>query len=487
MQTTATPTATAWLESHAEQTPLAAHGAAKNRIVRKVMRQHLRNNSAPSLLPDDCPFDSYLGLRFYHQDPLGRIRQLCEEHRKRTAQSTVKFTDPEFPIQHTSTILHPSNRADFEAHPAKARRADLYMHRAQQWKWMRGSDMLHCSLFASSSAAAACPSICPTQVVQGGIGNCGVCSGLASLAAGVPQLLHGAFGAGSNTALAQYGCVTVRVYPQGHERYIVLDDYLLCKTANDCCSPSMHSSRQTDLWIRLLEKALCKIQGSYASLDGLYKYGSLYRHPARALQLLTGAPVAFELRYGLPVDLDQVFSVLCRTQDKYVRVVHCRKPLEGLHASHGYSLLWIGAIPFGSTRLVCLRNPHGRGSYRGKFGFGDMEWDSAHGRRVKEHLLTLPYFGRYIETGRVIWHTTRATDGNKDDGIFFMEFSTFVTCFPIATVVGPLLGSSTRATASVPDCVFTVPKSKLGRVCELLAAAETQNDAGGTYLHPPGR
>ena len=94
MQTTATPTAAAWLESHAEQTPLATHGAAKNRIVRNVMRQHLRNNSVTRRLP----FDSYLGLRFYHQNPLGRIRQLCEEQRKWTAQSTVKFTNPEFPI-----------------------------------------------------------------------------------------------------------------------------------------------------------------------------------------------------------------------------------------------------------------------------------------------------------------------------------------------------------------------------------------------------
>ena len=159
------------------------------------------------------------------------------------------------------------------------------------------------------------------------------------------------------------------------------------------------------------------------------------------------------------MDLHQVFSVLCRTEDKYVRVVHCRKPLAGLHASHGYSLLRIGA--FGST-LVCLRNHHGRVSYRGKFGFGDVEWDSAHGRRVKEHLLTLPFFARCIETGRVIWHSTRATDGNKDDGIFFMEFSTFVTCFPIATNVGLHVSRM------------------LGRVCELLAAAETHNNAAGT-------
>ena len=68
----------------------------------------------------------------------------------------------------------------------------------------------------------------------------------------------------------------------------------------------------------------------------------------------------------------------------------------------------------------------------------------------------------YIETGRVIWHSTRATDGNKDDGIFFMEFSTFVTCFPIATNVGLHVSRM------------------LGRVCELLASAETHNNAAGT-------
>ena len=127
--------------------------------------------------------------------------------------------------------------------------------------------------------------LCPTQVIQGGIGNCCVCSGLASLAAGVPQLLHSAFGA------------------EGHERNIVLDDYLFYKTANDCCSPSTHSSRQTDLWIRLLEMP-CARSKDRTLLRMVYTSmvrSSLYRHPGRALQLLTGAPVAFELRYGLPL------------------------------------------------------------------------------------------------------------------------------------------------------------------------------------------
>jgi Calpain family cysteine protease len=146
-----------------------------------------------------------------------------------------------------------------------------------------------------------------------------------------------------------------------------------------------------------------KLQGSYAPLDGHYKYSSLYRHLGRALQLLTGAPLAAELNYSKD-SIDMVYDVLVQSQELcYARIAHCRQRLHGLHSNHGYSLLWVGqvtttttttAASTSGTRLVSLRNPHGRGSYTGNYGLGSSVWDSQEGKRVATQLLLLHCFER---------------------------------------------------------------------------------------------
>ena len=93
----------------------------------------------------------------------------------------------------------------------------------------------------------------------------------------------------------------------------------------------------------------------------------MYRHPARALQLISNAPIALELHYTVQ-QVDEVYKTLLSTENKYVRVVHGRKVLEGLFRGHGYSLLWMGEIA--GIRLVLLRNPHGNKSFTGEFGRG---------------------------------------------------------------------------------------------------------------------
>jgi Calpain family cysteine protease len=123
--------------------------------------------------------------------------------------------------------------------------------------------------------------------------------------------------------------------------------------------PPFIRSRGGDIWPEYLEKVMVKVQGSYASLDGLYKFNSLYRHPARALSLLTGASLAMEVHYERH-QKNAIYEAIVTSQGACARIVHCRQWLHGLHANHGYSLLWVGSV--GQHRLVCLRNPHGRGS-----------------------------------------------------------------------------------------------------------------------------
>jgi len=292
--------------------------------------------------------------------------------------------------------------------------------------------------------------------------------------------------------------------------------------------------------------AFVKIQGSYASLDGHYKYNSLYRHPARAMQLLTGAPVALEVHYNAKkVDIDIIYDILAKTtQDNCARVVHCRKRVDGLVSNHGYSLLWVGeGCRFGSVvdstnnngadgggvRLACLRNPHGKGSYTGKYGFGrpveELRSVMVSGRKggsssskrgggaasssSSSSVAKLPKcFAVCQKTGRIIWQQQRQEVGiggggggchpafnlrneEHDNGIFFMEFGKFVECFPKATIVGPIRrsraandgtqsgeGASNKSAAllsgpnaHVPDCIHIVKSENLAHVVKIFDTA----------------
>jgi hypothetical protein len=440
-----------------------------------------------------CPppprHEVYLGLRFYEEDPLPFVRRACAEYGK-------AFADHEFPVFPGASvlvggerlrpgILSPSNRDDFSSCGGKrAGRVGHFASRARDdgWEWRRVSSMNDAEgtgggyeIFSSAAG-----SIGPGNVIQGRVGNCGFCSGLASVAAARPVVVRNAFGPYSEECLRSCGAYSVRLFPRGRRRFLLLDDYLLCEGGGSDASPSLRSSRERDLWIRLLEKAYVKVQGSYASLDGYYKLNSLYRHPARALQLLTGAPAALEFYLGgcddgndrdvVPVGEDDAYGTLLDTQGVCARVAHCRRTVDGLRSNHGYSLLWIGEA--GAHRLVCLRNPHGHGPYTGPdWGVGSSPWREEWGA-VRRMLEENACFIRCNSTDRVTWRGSSDSNDQiiaRDDGIFFMGFATFYRFFPIVTLVGPLTSCCDVriSRTDVPDCVHSV-KGNISCVKEIL-------------------
>eukprot|EP00588_Corethron_pennatum_P030859 CAMPEP_0194337012 /NCGR_PEP_ID=MMETSP0171-20130528/74883_1 /TAXON_ID=218684 /ORGANISM="Corethron pennatum, Strain L29A3" /LENGTH=515 /DNA_ID=CAMNT_0039100629 /DNA_START=46 /DNA_END=1589 /DNA_ORIENTATION=+ len=502
------------LDSYTKKISLSVHHAAATSATRQeegkaassVNESWTEEDTERTLA--DCSFEEYLGLKFYLDDPLPKIKQACHQNDDNTKEQTKEnsairlFVDHEFPTHRPTSVTNPessegccsnrdgtvmvtpgiitdSNCRDFSlAGGKRTRRIRHYMRMARRekagdgkggWKWIRGSSMPNRVLF-SSSPDGAC-NIRPRNIIQGRVGNCGFCSGFASLASHAPRTFRDAFGKFSIDCLSSCGAVSLRLYPypNSRPRYILMDDYVLCdyetSSSYNFESPSLHSSIKEDLWIRLIEKAFVKIQGSYASLDGHYKYNSLYRHPARALQLFTGAPVALEIHYHLPrqkdphtncgedsntsKDYNIVFDLLVQTQGRFARVVHCRSTTMGLRSNHGYSLLWIGSAA--GVKLVCLRNPHGRGSYEGPYGYRSDIWKLQ--GDVLASLLNLDFFEQCQQTGRVTWRyaengikkicnrqsfdsTMAVANNDDDDGIFFMEFSVFAECFPTTTIVG---------------------------------------------------
>lgn len=436
----------------------------------------------------DVPFDTYLGVKLYHTNPIDRINTACRIF-------GMRFVDYEFLVHGTAEAMVKGERltpgiitqlnADDLLRSKQRKRIPRIFHFTEmarrrrdgssEWTWIRGSDMPGRTLFASDSA-----SIVSQNVIQGRIGNCGFCSAFASLAAQFPDILKNSFGKFDSTT----GAFSVLLYPEGKARYLLLDDYVLCSRGT-YASPALSSLNENDLWIRFLEKTFVKLQSSYASLDGYYKFNSLYRHPARALQLLTGSPIALELRFGKhaanlssflatggypqiapeTVATDDIYATLLATKGKCCRIAHCRKAVHGLFKSHGYSLLWVGAI--GGIQLACVRNPHGSWSYTGEFGRGSYSWATEDATTVRSILSQ-----EYDENNPLAYLKSLLSE-TQDDGIFLMRFSAFTECFPILSIVGPISDKGNTGYASpAKNCLHRLDNEDICRLPEILDAAE---------------
>ena len=442
-------------------------------------------------------------LKLYLTDPINKINEAIRRHRASSSSNKILFIDYEFCVSEevsaseitignekcTPGIITTQNVYDFEnsGEPKRIARIEHFTSKARRqrrpcntsidssssssWVWKRASSMPGKKIFSSFDN-----SIKAQNVIQGKVGNCGFCSGFASLAAKFQNVITGAFRGCVENTFETCGAISVRVYPRGKQRFILLDDYILCLAGSaSSSSPALHSLNENDIWIRLLEKLFVKLQSSYASLDGYYKFNSLYRHPARALQLIANGPIALEVHYTVQ-QVDEVYKTLLATEMKYVRVAHGRKVVDGLFKGHGYSLLWVGSIA--GIRLALLRNPHGKKSYMGEFGRGGGDsWSSIDAISVANELKTIlddsTVGSSNDNTMQCLVSAAKGGVNKDDDGIFLMRFEMFVECFPITTVVGPIeIGGPGQKAFVVKDSIYILPSENISELCNMLKVAE---------------
>ena len=140
-------------------------------------------------------YDTFLGLKLYHTNPIDKINAACKAKGK-------LFIDYEFCVSSkvivngeclTPGIITQLNIEDFanSGVPKRVKRIKHYMDKARcsdnssssEWVWVRGSEMPGREVFATTK------SICSQNVIQGKVGNCGFCSGFASLAQQFPHVI----------------------------------------------------------------------------------------------------------------------------------------------------------------------------------------------------------------------------------------------------------------------------------------------------------
>ncbi len=160
----------------------------------------------------------------------------------------------------------------------------------------------------------------------------------------------------------------MRLFINGQKRKYVIDDYFA--TSKESGAWQFSYSKESEIWVQLLEKAWAKANGTYAKTIG--------GHTGEALHALTGGPstrhdhkdVGVEELWNLVFSADQKGFVMCTAvaSEDYAGE-HAQK---GLATNHAYTL--IGAYETGGHRLVKIRNPWGSFEWNGKWNDNDPDW-----------------------------------------------------------------------------------------------------------------
>jgi Calpain family cysteine protease len=194
----------------------------------------------------------------------------------------------------------------------------------------------------------------------------------------------------------------VYFFINGVRRAVIVDDYLPCKFKK----PVFAKSRDEELWVNLLEKAWAKLHGNYQRIVSGW--------PCHASCHVAGVP-SRSVRHK-EIDADE-FKNLIKFCDKaeYTMIAATYGQGEnvddsGIVAGHAYSLIsYIEVMDNGQpVSLVKLRNPWGRGEWKGDWSDGSSKWTPALKKQVGFE--------------------------DRNDGLFFMNINDYKEKFAVTSL-----------------------------------------------------
>eukprot|EP00943_MAST-04B_sp_MAST-4B-sp1_P000267 g267.t1 len=332
-------------------------------------------------------------------------------------QNNEMFVDADFPPNAKSLYgslenRHKRAREGYGKLPV----ADSW-RRGQQINRSRDGNKLKYQVFRGACSAE--------DIQQGSLGDCYFLSALAVVATR-QDIINKIFVSKETNDIGVY---QIRLCLDGAWQIVTVDS-LFPITKNGVLAYADGSRGQ--LWPAIIEKAFAKIYGSYAAIES----GTCIE----ALQILTGAPcfrvvldnegnngtsASSKVNYNVKQNdgnscislLDELWVELDSCQSAgFLMAASCgHTGLEqstyqrvGLQGSHAYSILCVKSIKLSNNtieRIVQLRNPWGRSSWKGRWSDSSSEW-------TKDVQRKLDYYG-----------------GGNAFGVFFMSLSDFFKYF----------------------------------------------------------
>ena len=351
------------LAFHGDLAKKNAENVGSAQLSHKKIKSRLQSDFGGEFIPE---FQEYEHTGEFLQMPnIPYIRDFVKIY-ENCNQSNKNFVDPEFQPD-ISSILEKNNSIKIDAWSDFVWKRPMDFFEGSYWIFSKedfDSTFLKKQTLRKSSTLAA---IDCDDIVQGSLGDCYFLSSLSSLAE-LPQRIRKLFI--SKKVNETVGAFCVNICHEGEWRAVYIDDYFPCFPDGSGPAFSKSPTGQNELWVLILEKAWAKLYGNYERIEaGLTR---------EVLRDLTGAPT----KVVWTDDPNAWSEILDGEERDYIMTAgandSCEIPKEllmkGMVSGHAYSL--ISAYEFRGEKLVKMRNPWGKGEWRGPWGDADPIWNS---------------------------------------------------------------------------------------------------------------
>ena len=206
--------------------------------------------------------------------------------------------------------------------------------------------------------------ISPTDIYQGGLGDCYYLSAIASIAE-YPDRIKRNILQRKTSPKGAY-CVALNIV--GAWVQIVVDDIF---PVNSSGSLVFCYTKEKEIWAMILEKAYAKAYGAYWHIGAGGQTG-------HAMKDLTSAPTEFINMEDAKAEATALAAVIEADKNRFV--ITCsskgqgeKKNSDGIISGHAYTLASVYNLSSGQT-LLKLRNPWGSGEWQGDWGDKSSLW-----------------------------------------------------------------------------------------------------------------
>ena len=313
------------------------------------------------------------------------LQNIIDEIKKKYEETGELFEDPDFPATDVSLYIDPVNPPEYAKDIAFV-------------EWKRPQEI-------SNNAQFVIDGMTPGDVIQGILGDCWLLGSFCCMATRAELL---------NDLVAyngmEYGVAIFQFFKNGVWQPVIVDTRL----PYDPKSKKLlyaRCERDDEFWVCLLEKAYAKLYKNYQMLDGGKMQDSLVdltggiAEKINLKDILTGdsqlqTAKIQELWKAMKINFSSGYVMGCSFNDKNAKTT---MSTEGIVINHAYGIISVREIQ--TLKLIRLRNPWGKGEWRGPFSDDDDHWDNHKGLR------------------EALGHEL------KDDGVFWMEFKDWYANF----------------------------------------------------------